>query len=36
MKRLPQLMDEERDRQRAKKPALVTKEAEVYWDEVAP
>ena len=35
-KRLPELIDEERDRQRAEKLARVTRESEVYWNEVAP
>ena len=36
MKRLPQVIDEERDRQRAEKLERVTREAEAYWNEVAP
>jgi hypothetical protein len=36
MKRLPELIDEERDRLQAEKLARVTREAESYWDETAP
>jgi len=36
MKRLPELIDEERDRKQAEKLERVTREAEAYWDEVAP
>ena len=36
MKRLPELIDEEQDRQRAEKLERVTREAEVYWNEVTP
>lgn len=36
MKRLPELIDEERDRLRAEKLARVTQEAESYWNESAP
>ncbi|MEO7142478.1 MAG: hypothetical protein ABI165_03145 [Bryobacteraceae bacterium] len=36
MERLPELIDEERDRQRAEKLERVTKEAEAHWNEVAP
>ena len=36
MKRLPQVIDEERDRQRAEKLERVTREAEAYWNESAP
>ena len=36
MKRLPELIDEERDRLRAEKLERVTKEAEAYWNEIAP
>lgn len=36
MKRLPELIDEERDRKRAEKLERVTREAEAYWNEVAP
>lgn len=36
MGRRPELIDEERDRQRAEKLALVSKETEAYWNEAAP
>jgi hypothetical protein len=36
MKRLPELIDEERDRARAEKHERVTRETEAYWNEVAP
>jgi hypothetical protein len=36
MKRLPQVIDEERDRQLAEKLERVTREAEAYWNETAP
>jgi hypothetical protein len=35
-KPLPELIDEERDRERAEKLERVTKEAEGYWNEIAP
>lgn len=35
-KPLPELIDEERDRQRAEKLERVTRETEAYWNEVAP
>jgi hypothetical protein len=36
MKRLPEIIDEERDRQRAEKLERVTREVEAYWNETAP
>ncbi len=36
MKHLPQVIDEERDRERAEKLERVTQEAEPYWNETAP
>ncbi len=36
MKRLPELIDEERDRAQAEKLERVTRETEAYWNEVTP
>jgi hypothetical protein len=36
MKRLPELIDQERDRLQAEKLERVTREAENYWNDVAP
>lgn len=36
MKHLPQVIDEDRDRQRAEKLGRATREAEAYWNETAP
>ena len=36
MKRLPQVIDDESDRQRAEKLERVTREVEAYWNEAAP
>lgn len=36
MKRLPEVIDEERDRLRAEKLEQVTREVETYWNETAP
>ena len=36
MKRLPQVIDEEPDRQLAEKLERVTREVEAYWNETAP
>ena len=36
MKRLPELIDEERDRQLAENMERDTQEAEAYWNETAP
>jgi hypothetical protein len=36
MKRLPEVIDEERDRRRAERLERATREAETYWNETAP
>src|ERR1039458_1733243 len=36
MERLPELIDDERDRLRAEKLERMTKEVEAYWDEIMP
>jgi hypothetical protein len=36
MKRLPEVTDEERDRQRAERLERATREVEAYWNETGP